>query len=305
MSVAVAVQQERRALWCVAVLVQVGGEAGDAVDSKIPGRQTIPPRQCETAEAGVDVEGEIARPGDLGDLGDRIEHSRRVVGCRGHDENRVVPNGIGDVVGAHRSRCRRHGHPDRLDTEQFGGLEECRVCGRRQDHRRLPGCSAHAIAGSLHGEQAALGATRGDRPHGVRTMKSGAAELDQIAFHRCHGAEHRRVESVDRLHHSCGRRRDLVEHLESGVVDVRQHMSAVRRRIRRSIVSQFVQSRVGSILQVRRFLSSWIHRVGCVGAGGHRHRSFRVTEWGAPSCWGERSERRRRRRRGSRGGTAD
>ena len=275
MSVAVAVQQKRRAFWRVAVLVQVGGEAGDSVYSKIPGRQTIPPRQCETAEAGVDVEGEIARPGDLGDLGDRIEHSRRVVGCRGHDENRVVPNGIGDVVGAHRSRCRRHGHPNRLDTEQRGGFEERRVCGRRHDHRRLPGCGARAIAGSLHGEQAALGATGGDRPDGVRTVESSAAELDQIAFHCRHGAEDRRVESVDRLHHSCCRCRDLVEHPESGIVDVRQHMSAVGRSIRRSIVSQHLQSRVGSILQVRWFLSPWSHRVGCLGFGsGHRHRPF-------------------------------
>ena len=80
----VAVEDDGSAAGGVAVLVEVGGDRGYAVDPEVPGSdrttEALDEREEVAAEAGVYVAEDAAPGGKRGDLGDRVDDAEGVAG---------------------------------------------------------------------------------------------------------------------------------------------------------------------------------------------------------------------------------
>jgi hypothetical protein len=217
----VAVEDDRRALEGVPVLVQVGRQRGDAFDAEVPGRDRFadagPEGEQPTAEAGVDVHREIAFERDRGEGLDGVDDPERVAGRGADDEDRAVIDGgraragVGAAVGAHR------GAPV-LDAQVLAGLGERGVHGLGGDDvgRRHPAVVALA-AGRVHREEDRFGAAAGHRAgEGIAPEEPGRHGHD-LALHLDEARVLERVERV--LVQVAGG--DLVEHgVEAFVVSV-------------------------------------------------------------------------------------
>ena len=181
MPVGIGMQQQRRTLGCVPVLVQVGRQTGHARNPEVEGLGVrAPPRQGETAEARVDVQRDTGVEGDPTEDLDGIDASGRIVRGGGHQQEGVVADG-----GGHRFRCGRGGvwvdaEPDEPDTEQLGRFEKSGVRGGRHHHRTATGGITGVVAGRPHCQETTLGAAGGHRTHRVGSVKDAAAKGDQI-----------------------------------------------------------------------------------------------------------------------------
>ena len=245
-----AAEQNRGALGCEAVLVQVRRDARDARHAQVPPRRHLrparfgprglgPERQHQPAEAGVDVQPDprvVACLEPCSDLGHRVDHPVRVRRGRAHDEHRPVIDRREELVGGHPARRRVHLDADEPQTQQVRGLAERGVHGDRGDDRpAAAGLPAGHLPGGQAGEHAALGPAGSDAA--VDRLRRAAEDrpdtVDDPPVDRGDRGEHRGVETVDPVRQPGGAGRQLVEFLQSRVVHVRQDPAAGRRRIQR------------------------------------------------------------------------
>ena len=230
----VAVQQQRRALGGVGVLVGVDRDRRDALHREGPRRHgaTEPGGvgQHPPADARVDVAAHPARGGCRGDLGDRVHHAVRVRRCAGDDQHGVVVDRVGHRgrVGAEVGSDR---HEHRLDAEVVRGLVERRVRRRGQHHPRPYDVRA-GVARTLHRQQDRLRAAGGHRAdRAVGRVEEAAREADQLVLHLQQRGERRRVEGVGGGVGGDGLAGDPVDLRVAGVVDVGQGAAAVDRQV--------------------------------------------------------------------------
>ena len=150
----------------------------------------------------------------------------RVARGRHDHESDIRPHAFDHDVGIDGS-VGKHRHEIELETEVVRGLLERRM---RADGSEKPGLSVArpVVAGRLDREQATLCTARGDAADDVIvSVQHVARERDDLALHDGDRGERGGVEPVDRLHHPDGVGGQLVELGNSGVVDVRQHATAV------------------------------------------------------------------------------
>src|SRR6516225_9051694 len=163
-----AVQDHRRALGGVAVLVRVGRHRGDARQPEVERRHRVAeplgPGHDEPPEAGIDVAAGAALGGQRGDLRYRVDHTVRERRRRRHHDCGPLRDGLGHgrQVGL---EALVHRHPDQRHIEEPGGLVERRVRGHRRDDLRRGDATTGPgeVPVRLHRQQDALGPAGGDR----------------------------------------------------------------------------------------------------------------------------------------------
>ena len=187
-----AVEHDAGALRGVAILVRVGRDRGDAGQREIEGRhrpaERARKRQHEAAETGVGVEADVARAGELGELGDRVDDAVREAGRRADHADRVATDRA-----AHRGhvgaevRADRHAH--QLDAEALCRLVERDVGRGRRDDLRVADAALglRPVAIGLHRQHDALGAAGADHaadPTGPATIVADLGCAEHLRGHR-------------------------------------------------------------------------------------------------------------------------
>ena len=176
-------------------------------------------RQYEAAHARIDVHRRADGSGECGQLGDRIDHTLRILRRRTDDEHRVLVHerrhrvDVGLPVGV-------DGHLARGDIEVVRGLVERRVRTGRDHHVRFGDSSlgAGALPRGLHGHQDALRATgRHEAGRALRRVEQRRSRADHLRLDLAEARERQGVERV-LVQEELGRRvRDLL-HAGSAVV---------------------------------------------------------------------------------------
>ena len=132
-------QQDARALEGVAVLVDVGADAGDAGDPEVPGgdrlADPLPERQQQAAQARVDVAQHTALGGERRDVRHRVDHAVGVVRGAGHDHRGAVVEGRRQLLDQ-QPLVLSDPDPHLPDAQQVAGLGERRVGRHGRDDAR-------------------------------------------------------------------------------------------------------------------------------------------------------------------------
>ena len=199
--VLVPVEHHGRPLRCIAQLVDVGGDRGDARDSEVPlGHVPAEPlgeRQHEAAHAGVDVEVDAGLVGHGRELADRIDHALRVLRSRTDHQDRVLVDQRGHRIDVGRPVV-LHRYGVDLDAEEVGALVERRVTALGDDHLG-PVDAAFVVVpltGGQHGAQDRLGAARGHEAGGVRSVQEVRRPGDDLLLDLSEARERRGVQRV-------------------------------------------------------------------------------------------------------------
>jgi hypothetical protein len=135
-----AVQDHRGALRRVPELVEIGRDRGDTVHAEVPEwhgmAEPLEEGQYEAAHARVGVEVRAALGGQRGEVGNRVDHTLRVLRCRVDDEHRIRRD-----LGRHRvdvgAPVRANRHRPNLAAERVPRLVERGVRAVGDDHLGL------------------------------------------------------------------------------------------------------------------------------------------------------------------------
>jgi hypothetical protein len=199
---AFAVDDHRRALGAVAVLVDVGGHGGDTRNAEVEGRnrraEAFQEGEQEASETRIGVERDAPFGGEGRELGNGVDDSERIVGRRADDEGGPVGKellhrvDVGAVVPI-------HGRLHELEPEVLRRLGEGGMGGHGRQQLGLldAALGTGPVSGRFHGHQDALGAARRHRAGCV------VACVEQISRHRddvgLHAAQARETEGIQRV----------------------------------------------------------------------------------------------------------
>ncbi len=201
---AVAVQEHRRVLGSVAVLVHVCGDAGHALDREVEGprnqAQAPHERQDDATDTGVYVEEDSSLACGRGHLFDRVDGAVREVGRRSDAEYGVGAQRGAERIHVRAEACvldRRHDH---AQPQILRGLVEGRMRADRQhhlgvDHRGAVGSGV--IARRLDREHDALGAAARHVAHDlIVAPKQPGQRPNHVLLHAAGARVHVDVEGV-------------------------------------------------------------------------------------------------------------